>query len=46
MIHSIMSVNDSTNIEKELIKQFKNNFKIHKRKEIFEANVDECIDIF
>lgn len=45
-IHSIKSVYDSKLIEKELIKQFKNKFKIYKGHEYFEGHIEECIELF
>lgn len=46
LIHSIRSVCNSRMIEKELIKQFKLNFKLCDGREFFEAEIDECIDLF
>lgn len=45
-IHSVRSVQDSKTIEKELIKQFKSNFKLYKGREYFEANIKETIFLF
>lgn len=45
-IYSIRSVSNSKFIEKEIMKQFKLNFKIYKGREYFEGEIDKCIDLF